>query len=138
MGREEFTALLGTGTEYQGQLNFKGTVRVDGKFIGDITSERKLILGREGVIEGNVTVNELVVHGSITGELRIHKRTILHQSARVVGTLTTPALAMEEGGIFQGQLIMASADPIAEKNSTGFFARTTKQALPASAEAIEQ
>ena len=36
MGREEFTALLGSGTEYQGQLTFKGTVRIDGRFIGVI------------------------------------------------------------------------------------------------------
>lgn len=106
MAREEFTALLGSGTEYQGQLNFKGTVRVDGRFTGTITSEGKLILGKDAHIEGSVTVSELVVHGSLTGEMLVSKRTTLHQAARVSGSLTTPLLAMEEGALLQGELHM--------------------------------
>ena len=106
MAREEFTALLGSGTEYQGQLNFKGTVRIDGRFTGTINSEGKLILGKDANIEGAVTVNELVVHGALNGDIRVGKRTILHQSARVSGALTTPLLAMEEGALLQGELHM--------------------------------
>ena len=106
MGREEFTALLGSGTEYQGQLTFKGTVRIDGRFIGVICSEGKLILGKDANVEGTITVNELVVHGTLNGEIRVGKRTILHQTARVSGTLSTPLLAMEEGALLQGELLM--------------------------------
>jgi len=106
MGREEFTALLGAGTEYQGQLTFKGTVRIDGRFTGIISSEGKLILGKDANVEGTITVNELVVHGSLIGEIRVGKRTVLHQTAQVSGTLTTHLLTMEEGALLQGELLM--------------------------------
>lgn len=110
MAREEFTALLGSGTEYQGQLNFKGTVRIDGRFIGTICSEGKLILGKDASIEGNITVSELVMHGALKGDVRVSKRTTLHQTARLSGTLTTPLLAMEEGALLQGELLMGKEE----------------------------
>ena len=106
MGREEFTALLGSGTEYQGQLTFKGTVRIDGRFTGNITSEGKLILGKDASVEGTISVSELVVHGTLNGEILVLKRTILHQTAKVAGSLSTPLLAMEEGAVLQGELHM--------------------------------
>ncbi len=106
MGREEFTALLGAGTEYNGQLTFTGTVRVDGRFSGNITSEGKLILGKEAKVEGTITVGELVVHGYLQGDVRVTRRTILHQTAQIFGTISTALLVMEEGAILQGELQM--------------------------------
>ena len=106
MAKDDFTAFLGSGTEYQGQLNFKGTVRIDCRFIGNITSDGKLILGKEAMLEGTVTVKELVVHGTLNGEAVVTNRTILHQNARFTGILSTPALIMEEGAHLQGELFM--------------------------------
>ncbi|MDR1490255.1 MAG: polymer-forming cytoskeletal protein [Desulfovibrio sp.] len=106
MAKDDFTAFLGSGTEYQGRLNFKGTVRIDCRFTGEILSDGKLILGREAIFDGTVAVKELVVHGVLTGEAVVGKRTILHQEARVTGTLNTPALIMEEGAVLQGDLHM--------------------------------
>lgn len=106
MSKEQFTALLGAGTEYQGQLSFQGTVRIDGKFTGDITSEGKLILGKDAVVQGNINVHEVVVHGTLNGEISVARRTILHKTARITGNVATPLLTMEEGAILQGMITM--------------------------------
>lgn len=106
MAKDDFSAFLGAGTEYQGQLTFKGTVRVDCRFLGDITSDGKLILGKEANLKGTVRVKELVVHGILNGEAIVTNRTILHQDAKVAGTLTTATLVMEEGALLQGELFM--------------------------------
>ena len=106
MAREEFTALLGAGTEYQGQLNFKGTVRIDGRFHGDISSEGKLILGKEAQVDASVSVNELVVHGVLRGVVRVAKRVTLHQTAQVFAAMHTPSMIMEQGAVLQGELQM--------------------------------
>jgi cytoskeletal protein CcmA (bactofilin family) len=124
MAKDDFTAFLGSGTEYQGQLNFKGTVRIDCRFIGNITSDGKLILGKEALLEGTVTVKELVVHGTLNGEAFVGSRTILHQNARVAGTLSSPALIMEEGALLQGQLIMGQE---AAKNNQAVSALTVQE-----------
>lgn len=106
MAKDDFSAFLGAGTEYQGQLSFKGTVRVDCRFLGDITSDGKLILGKEANLKGTIRVKELVVHGILNGEAIVTTRTILHQDAKVAGTLTTATLVMEEGALLQGELFM--------------------------------
>ena len=104
----DFSAFLGPGTEFQGQLSFKGTVRIDCRFLGTIISDGKLILGKEANVEGNIAVADLVVHGSFSGEAVISSRAVLHQGAQVSGTLTTRALVMEDGANLQGELYMGN------------------------------
>ncbi len=106
MAKNDFSAFMGPGTEFQGQLNFKGTVRIDCRFLGTITSDGTLILGKDANLEGTVSVADLVVQGAFTGEAVVTKRTILHQGAKVTGTLTTRALVMEDGANLQGELYM--------------------------------
>ncbi len=106
MGKDGFTALLGAGTEYNGKLNFKGTVRIDGAFIGEIVSEGRLIVGKGATIHGKVQVGELLVNGSVHAQVEATKIIILHKEAEVFGSVTTPRLEMEEGAILQGTLDM--------------------------------
>lgn len=102
----EFSAYLAPGTDFQGQLNFKGTVRIDCRFHGNIFSDGKLILGKEATVEGTIAVADLVVHGEFTGDAVISQRTVLHQGSKVTGNLTTRALVMEDGASLQGELYM--------------------------------
>ena len=104
----DFSAFLGVGTEFQGQLNFKGTVRIDCRFLGTIISDGKLILGKEANVEGNIAVADLVLHGSFEGEAVVAKRTLLHEGAKLSGTLTTRSLIMEDGASLQGELYMGN------------------------------
>ncbi len=129
MAKDDFTAFLGSGTEYQGLLNFKGTVRIDCRFTGNITSDGKLILGKDALLEGSVTVKELVVHGSLNGEAFVTNRTILHQNAKFSGTLSSPALIMEEGALLQGQLIMGQEAAKNNQTATALAAQP-ERALP--------
>lgn len=139
MGREEFTALLGAGTEYQGQLNFKGTVRIDGRFHGDITSEGKLILGKEAQVDAAVSVNELVVHGVLRGVVRVAKRVTLHQTAQVFAAVHTPRLVMEEGAVLQGDLQMrAEEKQNPGKNAVESLLRNETKNIPIADALIEQ
>lgn len=114
MAKDDFTAFLGVGAEYQGKLTFKGTVRTDCLFLGDIISDGKLILGKEAHLKGTVRVRELVVHGTLDGDAVVTGLTILHQDAKVAGTLCTAKLVIEEGALLQGELLMGEA---AVKNS---------------------
>ena len=106
MSKENITALMGKGAEYHGQLTFKGAVRIDGRFVGTINSEGKLILGKDAHVEGTISVGELEVHGALQGEIIVSHRTLLHNTAKVTGSLSTALLAMEEGALLQGDLRM--------------------------------
>jgi cytoskeletal protein CcmA (bactofilin family) len=106
MSKEEFNAYLGAGTAYQGQLSFLGTVRIDGEYKGEIKSEGTLILGKEAKVQGKIQVAQLILSGSIEGEIIVGKKTIMHKTAHLTGNIITPILAMEEGAALQGKVQM--------------------------------
>lgn len=111
MSKEEFNAYLGAGTSYQGQLTFLGTVRIDGEYTGEIKSEGTLILGKDAKVRGKIQVTQLILSGTIEGEVLVGKKMIMHKTARLLGNIITPVLAMEEGSTLQGRVQMTQ-DPM--------------------------
>ncbi len=102
----ELTAFLDKGSRFEGKLHFDGHVRLNGEFKGDIRAEGTLIVGEGATIEAEITVDTLVVSGSITGNVVARMRVELHAPARVAGNITTPVLVVEEGSTFEGQCHM--------------------------------
>ena len=104
------TAFIDQGSEFEGKLTFKDTVRIDGTFHGEISSENTLIVGETGSIEATIRSNTVVVSGSVVGNITAGKQVVLHKSARVQGDLSAPSLVIEEGAVFNGQLTMGRSD----------------------------
>ena len=114
MSKEEINAFLGAGTVYQGRLSFLGAVRIDGSFSGEVHSEGSLIVGKDAVIEGMLNIGELLLSGRFTGEVQSKRRVVIHKTGVLQGVVYAPALAVEEGGLLDGQVIMQGAPPPAE------------------------
>lgn len=106
MARDEINAFLGSGTVYQGKLNFQGSVRIDGVFNGEVHSEGTLIIGKDARVEGQVRVGQLVLSGHIQGEIVATKKAVLHRTANLVGSLHSPVLMVEEGAKLEGRIAM--------------------------------
>lgn len=111
VGKDEINAFLGSGTVYEGKLTFQGSVRIDGIFSGEITSDGTLIVGKDARISGTFQVGELMLSGNLTGEVTAKRRVVVHSSGVLDGTLHTPCLLTEEGGIIDGQLFMKKGSP---------------------------
>ena len=97
---------LGEGTEIDGTLQFKGSVRIDGKFTGKVFSPATLILGPHAALQGEVEVGELAVHGRLNGEVRAAERVTIHASGRVEADVNTDKLVIEAGAYFHGHCQM--------------------------------
>ncbi|MBU1248812.1 MAG: polymer-forming cytoskeletal protein [Proteobacteria bacterium] len=109
----EFNAFLGAGTEYLGRLDFVGTVRIDGIFHGEIVSEGALVLGREAIIQGQISVGTLFSDGKIVGDVEVKSKAVLQKNSTLEGSLKTPALVVEEGAAIEGSLEMSNASVLA-------------------------
>ena len=99
---EELNAFLDQGSEFEGKLIFKGTVRIDGTFKGEIISENHLIIGETGIIEGTVKVGSLRASGKIKGKIYAKEKIEFLAPGRMEGEIFTPKLSIEEGFIFNG------------------------------------
>ena len=105
-GFGNLTAFIDQGSEFEGKLSFKDTVRIDGCFSGEISSENTLIVGESGVIEADICSPTVVISGTVTGNVQADQKLVLHKSARMRGDVKTPSLIMEEGAALNGRVEM--------------------------------
>lgn len=108
-GNGPISGLLEKGCEFEGKLTFEGTVRINGKFIGEIFSEGTLIVGEGAAIEGKVDVGSIIVHGEIKGTIKAKDRIEMHTPAVVRGDITAQTLVIDEGVIFEGSCSMGKS-----------------------------
>ena len=96
-GAGGLTAFIDQGSEFEGKLSFRDTVRIDGRFSGEITSENTLIVGESGEIEATIRSNTIAISGIVNGDVIANRKVVLHKTAEVEGNVETPCLVVEEG-----------------------------------------
>jgi len=113
---EEVSAYLGKQTFFQGKMTFEGVFRLDGRFEGEIFDSGTLIVGETASIKGKIGVNTIVINGVVEGEIYAKTRVEIHPMGKVYGSLSTPTLTINEGGIFEGRCIMGGVSDKKEDN----------------------
>ena len=106
----ELNALLGKGSSFEGKLTFEGTVRIDGRFKGQILANDILIIGDEGVVEGEITVGELICSGTVRGVIRTARSAEFLAPGKIEAELFTAQLRVERGVIFDGNIHMKNRE----------------------------
>lgn len=89
-------------TEITGDVKFKENFRIDGVFKGKILSGKGLIIGETGEVEADIDVSSVTINGRVKGVIKAKERIEIFSKGRVIGTVTTPKLIIEEGAFFQG------------------------------------
>lgn len=112
----EITTLLGRGATFEGKLTFDGTVRIDGRFKGEVFSDDTLVIGEGAVVEAEIDIGEVIVQGTVIGNIKAKRSIEIHAPGRVKGDLHTPSLQIDKGVIFEGRSFMESA--AGQKTST--------------------
>lgn len=102
----------------RGELETEGTVRVDGHVEGRSHRVGVLIVGPAGSVTGDVEAREVVVAGVITGAVHASKRIEVQATAKVRGDVSTGAMQLQEGGVVQGHITVAS-DGVAASAGAG-------------------
>jgi cytoskeletal protein CcmA (bactofilin family) len=124
--------VLGFDTHFEGQLNCKGSVRVDGMFIGGISTEGRITLGDQATVEGDLIGECVTVSGIVRGNV-VARRIMVQRTGRIWGDLVLEQLSTEEGAFIQGVITMEEALDIPTEIQ---YAR--EQKTVAGAEAVEE
>lgn len=125
--KTELKAYLSDGTEFKGLLTFSGTVRIDGKYEGEVITKDILIVGETAQVQAEVNVGHVVVKGKLIGNVNATQKIEIATSGQIVGNIRTPSLLMAEGGILEGQCEMI------KKESAPARPQPTSAARPATA-----
>ena len=105
----EIATVIGADTVLEGNLSFSGGMHLDGTIQGNVTglpeTGATLVVSRSGRIEGDVVVDNLVLDGTIIGDVHACNRVELAPDARVQGTVRYRLLEMAMGAEVNGQLV---------------------------------
>ena len=105
----EITTLLGRGATFEGKLTFDGTVRIDGRFKGEVFTDDTLVIGEGAVVEAQLDVGEVIIQGTVIGNVTAKRSIEIHAPGRVKGDLHTPSLQIDKGVVFEGRSFMEAA-----------------------------
>jgi cytoskeletal protein CcmA (bactofilin family) len=113
--------LLGKTANLKGDLEFSGGLHLDGRVLGNVRSTAEdggaLSVSESGLIEGNVEVTNIVMNGTVNGDMHARERLVLGGKARVNGNVHYGVIEMAPGAVITGKLIPltnATAAPDAE------------------------
>jgi cytoskeletal protein CcmA (bactofilin family) len=110
-------SIIDHGCDLSGRLNFVGTLVINGKFQGEISSSDTLLVGESGELQADVHVGTVIVNGQVRGNIVARERVELRGSARVFGDIETPVLALDAGVVFDGNCKMKGQElRVVEKN----------------------
>jgi cytoskeletal protein CcmA (bactofilin family) len=105
----EITTLLGRGAAFEGKLTFDGTVRIDGRFKGEVFSDDVLVIGENAHVEAEIDIGEVIIQGTVVGNIKAKRSIEIHAPGRVKGDLHSPSLQIDKGVIFEGRSFMENA-----------------------------
>ena len=99
-------AYLGPDALFKGTLSFEGTVRIDGKFEGVVSTKDTLVIGETGDMQADVEVGTLVCKGNLRGTVVASKKIEMHPASKIIGNVQTPAMNIELGAVLDGNFNM--------------------------------
>jgi cytoskeletal protein CcmA (bactofilin family) len=96
---------LGRTVALQGQLSGNEDLLIEGQFEGTVSLEDHcLTVGTEGQVKAEIRARQVVIHGSVTGNISARDKIEIRRTGHVVGDLLAAAIAIEEGAYFKGSI----------------------------------
>lgn len=99
--------LIGNGTTIKGEIIANGDIRVDGTVIGTMKSTGKIVVGQQGVVDGEMICGSIDISGRVKGIVRVEELTSLKATSRTEAELFTKQLFIEVGALFTGKCDMS-------------------------------
>jgi cytoskeletal protein CcmA (bactofilin family) len=100
--------LIGEGSVFEGRFLVKGSIRIEGKFQGDIRTEDQLIIAPGGKVKTDIIARRVVVGGTLIGNIKATEEVNLLETGKVYGNITTPKLSVEPGVLTEGKITINS------------------------------
>ena len=103
------TSLIGAGTSMKGDITSNGDLRIDGSLVGNIHCSAKVVIGANGVVQGDINGQQADIMGKVTGTIKVKDLLMLKGGSIVNGNIQSAKLQIEPTANFNGECHMAPA-----------------------------
>lgn len=100
------TTLISAGTTFKGDITSNSDLRIDGTIIGNVQSSAKIVIGSNGIVEGDISGNQADIVGKVSGNIHAKELLQLRGDCVVIGNLYAGRLQVEPTATFNGQCHM--------------------------------
>ena len=122
--------VLDSTSAFEGVIRSGEPLRLDGRVKGEIHCEDGVVIGQSAHIEATIRADAVTIAGEVQGSVHAARKITLTGTARVVGDLTTPAIAIEEGAELVGRAQIGARPTKSERTSPADPPRDSRPAKP--------
>jgi|YNPMSStandDraft_2_1061718.scaffolds.fasta_scaffold00046_10 cytoskeletal protein CcmA (bactofilin family) len=105
-GRTEtvLNSLIGEKSIFEGKFYIAGSLKIDGKFEGEVKTEDELIVGESGRVKTDIFAKKVTVAGVVIGNIEAEEEVKLLATGKVLGNISAPKVYVEEGVMVKGEI----------------------------------
>lgn len=108
-GREGVISIIGPGMRVVGDCETEGTLRIEGSVEGTVRAGKAVVVGKDGVVDGDISTQDAVIGGRVTGSITADSRLELQATCVVEGHIQARRIKLEEGGRVNGTVQIGDA-----------------------------
>ena len=106
LSQETMISIIGPGMTVVGDCDTEGSIRIEGRVHGSVRAGKAVVVGEHASVDGDITTQDAVLSGKVTGTIISGSRLELKQTSRIEGDVHARRLELEEGAILNGTVNM--------------------------------
>jgi cytoskeletal protein CcmA (bactofilin family) len=101
--------IIGESISVKGRMVSREELQLNGELHGELEMDGRLTVGVKGKIDANVKAREVIVAGSMKGNVEAAERLVLRKGAHLEGDVKTAGIVIEDGAYFKGGIDITGA-----------------------------
>ncbi|MBN2158183.1 MAG: polymer-forming cytoskeletal protein [Spirochaetes bacterium] len=99
---EGMNSTIGEGSVFEGKFYISGSLRIDGKFEGEIKTDEELVVGETGKVKTDIVAKSVVIAGTVIGNISARNEVRLLETGKILGDISAPSIVLQKGVVVSG------------------------------------
>jgi cytoskeletal protein CcmA (bactofilin family) len=103
-------SVIGEGSVFEGRFYIDGSLKIDGRFQGEVRTRDQLIVGENGRVKTDITARRVQIAGTVIGNIEAAEEVHLLGTGRLLGNIRAPRVRIEDGVVMQGEVSITGGE----------------------------
>ena len=104
-------SIIGSGMKVVGNCETEGTLRIEGELEGTVRAGKAVVVGKDGVVLGDILTQDAIIGGRVTGTVVAESRLELQSTCIIDGEIQARRIKLDEGGRVNGEIRTGEVQP---------------------------